>query len=116
MPVGFPLSTAIPATSRSVQTAVSQAAATIGSGIQSTYIASPALNIIVTLAPPLYDGEVRSIVFGAATTVVWAAQAPAAGCLIPLVLLLLGGSVSVVYNAKANLPLNALAATWYQLL
>lgn len=100
------------ATARAVFTTVAQATATIAANINTTYIATPAAAITVTLAAPAIDGEVRRITFGAATTVTWAPTAPATA-VAAKTSFAAGEGIELIYSSVAGTPANAAATTWY---
>lgn len=102
------------ATGRAVNTTASVATITIAAGIATTYIATPASTITVTLAAPQRDGERRRIFFGAGTTVTWAVTSPATAVVAQLPTVFAAGtSIEVFYNSVAGTPTNSAATTWY---
>lgn len=100
------------AAARAVNTTAALAAVTIAASINSTYLATPAAAITVTVAAPVGDGERRRIVFGAATTVTWVPTAPATSVLAQTAFIA-GEAIELVYNSVAGTPTNSAATTWY---
>lgn len=101
------------ASARAVNTTAALASVTIAANIVTTYIATPAAAITITLAAAAGDGERRRIVFGAATTVTWAVTAPATATTGLKTTFAAGESIEVVYNSVAGTPANSAATTWY---
>ena len=102
------------ASGRAVNTTVALASVTIAAGTSTTFLATPATAITITLAAPAQDGEYRRIVFGAATTVTWAVTAPATATIGLPTVFSANSSIVIVYNAVAGTPTNSAATTWYQ--
>jgi len=102
----------VPSTGRAVNTTAAAATATIAANISSTYIATPAAAINVTLAAPSGDGERRRIVFGSATTVTWTPTAPATATTMKTAFAA-GEAIEIYYNSVAGTPANSAATTWY---
>jgi hypothetical protein len=100
------------ATGRAVNTTAALASVTIGS-IQSTFLATPAAAITITLPAPT-DGFRTRVVFGAATTVTWAVTAPATALIAGVKTVFAAGeSYELIYSSVAGTPANAVATTWY---
>lgn len=99
---------------RAVNTTAALAAVTLAQNIASTYLATPAAAITVTLAAPFQDGERRRVCFGAATTVTWAVTAPATATAGLPAANAAGACVEVSYVVTAGSPANAAATTWYR--
>jgi hypothetical protein len=98
---------------RAVNTTASLSALTLSVLKATTFVASPAAAITVTMAAPNGEAERRRVCFGAATTVTWAVTAPATATAGLPTSIAQGQCVEMIYNQNAGSPANSAATTWY---